>query len=177
MERVYFMAPTADHYSDELKAKVVEFNSRAGAWQREREQTEPAAVTADTFVTVEDAMQAVTAIRRARFEMPLTGLALLRELEAIRTAAGDAWRQRKAGLDAALAAAVKKAEAEAATFAGLSASARAAHVADKTTEEQAAAWAEDPTPASFIHWNEATIKRGRAILETEFAAAFAAAIR
>lgn len=201
--RIDLYAQTADFHSPKMRERIERFRAEVATWQQARaaldnklrtiiprpEGTQivngvrtdpgtPSWIGEGTFNNADAVVSVVGALRRERYAVPLAGLVLVRELESIRDASQAEWAAHVDSLKVALDKATKEATKEAAGFAGLTPSARSAHVADRTqTERQAVATASNPAPAETGAWNQYQAATVRDVLLDELRKGVAAAVR
>lgn len=180
MERVFFTAAQSAYMTPGLRERVQDFSERAAAWQAERERVGGRVesldwITPATFRDGDAAVTAVAELRRLRLAVPVVGIALLGELEELRSAAMQEWRDHSARLQAE----VQRVEAEARAAVDrlrISDAAKSQHVADASAEARKAAAEPLPVGESWHGWSEGTIKAGRDRLVAELREAVARAL-
>jgi hypothetical protein len=152
-----------------LNEKRKALASRWGAF------VEGTAVTVDADTSAEAVLTELASLRRERLAMPIEGLRLVSEFEAIRADAQTEWGEHKARVDAALDAAVEKATAKAAKL-GLSATLTKAYIEEQTTSERQTASASNPCPLDWWGWAPPACHRARYTLQGEFRVAIQATL-
>lgn len=197
-QAINFAAVSADYHTPELQRRVADFNAKAGVWLKQRSALYEKVTLADckpvyttdangrrvavggeswikatTFPTGAEACAMIEDLRRQRIEVPVAGLHMLAELEAIRDEAQRQWEAHAASLKAALAKVEAEVRAEAAAFVGLSDAARATHIADRTTAAQKAAAITNPTPTDWWGWGGKNLGEYRATLLNDLRETFA----
>lgn len=195
MNRVHFSAKSDAYMSAELQERISSFNTRASAWQTERERVELKATTAQanpsvTWIDNQRVVHgpetwigprtfgdgaAVLAFcdesRRRRLALPVEGQNLMDELTKIRVAAQKEWAAHIERLMADLASVEADATKEVAKL-RISDSAKTAHIADATAAARRAANVECPCPTNWPGWNPAQLDK----FEHELAADLRAAV-
>lgn len=198
MKPIRIVAMAADYQSSKLQMRMAAFNAASSAWGAERERidvrlttananpsyfTNPSGeriangpeswITAATFADGPAIVAAADELRRRRLTLPVEGLRLLDELDGLRTSAQAEWKVHAEGLKDRLQKAIDAAAKEAASFTGLSASARARHIDDQTAVEQMAASVANPCPENWYGWDPLKLNSNRDALVEELRAVFA----
>lgn len=198
--KLFDMPPSASFMPEELRARCEQTRRDIHEWSAERaslaEKLEttievPARnITSDgraldgqrswirenTFDAPETALEALASLQRQRVAIPVRGLALAREIEALREAVQAAWAKHAQGLEKALSAAEAKARATAKKL-PISEALRERHVQETTVREREAAKASNPCPPDWLWWNDSALSKAQKVLLTELRAAFASALR